>query len=428
VLRCTLFLHTEWKASVNIRRLAAGLLAGASSVIGILAILMLLLFSGGIAELLRNLALPSHANTSFGQAFGQAIGNSLAALPGYVWSARWAIVALAVLGLVLGAVDAQRWRITRPWHDDLGFVATLGVVGGIVIGLLFASRATVQQWIADQPALFTQQGLLLASNALLLVAGVLLALGFGYVIWAAWLWWFELWRRLLRVPPAANPRPVAGAAARAPVDIYDWRTYQARQARLRRGTDAEEPPAGDTPATQPEPRAWGPWINAGLGAAVVIAFLLMAAYNAVGPGLLSGEVWVTRDTPHVAVPISFVQTPRQITASNTAGAGTVDIMVTDASGTRLVRPAVHLALSSDPTQFTTSSLDLRGLAPGDYRLDLLLRGGTGGLLRYVALYGGGLTGQAIAGAIGLVAGLGVMLATILVLELTVKRKVVEGIA
>ena len=405
----------------------AGFLAGASSVIGILAILMLLLFGAGIAELLRDLSMPTHANTSFGQAFGQAIGNSAGALPSYAWSARWAIVALAVLGLVLGAVDAQRWRITRPWHDDLGFVATLGVVGGIVIGLLFASRATAQQWIADQPALFTQQGLLLASNALLLVAGVLLALGFGYVIWAAWLWWFELWRRLLRVPPAANPRPVAAPGATGPVDIYDWRIYQERQARLRRGTDAEEPPATDAPAT-PEPRAWAPTIVAGLVAAAVVAFLLMTTYNAVGPGLSSGEVWVTRDTPHVAVPIAFSRMPKQISVSNTGGAGMVDIMVTDESGTRLVRPAAHMALSADPTQFTTSSLDLRGLAPGDYRLDLLLRGGTGGLLRYVALYGGGLTGEAIAGAIGLVAGVGLILATILVLELIVKRNVVEGIA
>ncbi|HZB95045.1 MAG TPA: hypothetical protein VE268_03710, partial [Herpetosiphonaceae bacterium] len=125
---------------------------------------------------------------------------------------------------------------------------------------------------------------------------------------------------------------------------------------------------------------------------------------------------------------SFSRRPRQISVSNTGGAGMVDIMVTDESGTRLVRPAAHMTLSADPTRFATSSLDLRGLAPGDYRLDLLLRGGTGGLLRYVALYGGGLTGQAIAAAIGLVAGLGVMLATILVLELTVKRKVVEGTA
>jgi hypothetical protein len=154
----------------------------------------------------------------------------------------------------------------------------------------------------------------------------------------------------------------------------------------------------------------------------------MAAYNAIGPGLISGEVWVTRDTPHIAVPISFSRTPKQITVSNTAGAGVVDIVVTDVSGTRPVRPATHMPLSGDPTRFSTSSLDLRGLAPGDYRLDVLLRGGAGGLLRYVALYGGGLAGQATAAAVGLVAGLGLMLMMILLLELTVKRKVVEETA
>ncbi len=412
---------------MNIRRLVAGFLAGASSVIGILAILMLVLLGAGIAELVRDLTLPNHANTPFSQAFGQAIGNSLAALPGYFWSTRWAMVALALLGLLLAVVDAQRRHITRAWRDDLGFVVTIGVVGGVIIWLLFASRATVQGWIADQPALFTQQQLLLGSNTALLVIGALVTFGLAYTIWATWGWWFEHWTRWLRIPrTAASATTPSAPEAAAPRDIYDFRTSQAR---LLRAVPDDDPP--NAQMARVYARAAKSPVSVLIGSLIVLtiaAFALLAAYNAVGPGLLSGELWVTRETPHVAAPITFGRLPKQMSVSNTGGNGAVDVTVTAGSNATPLRPATPLKMTGDPNSFESSKIDLQGLPAGDYRLELLLRGGTGGLLRYVGLYGGGLEGEVVGAAIGLAAGLWLALATVLVLELVVRGGPLEATA
>src|ERR687894_714062 len=100
--------------TVPTRRLLAGFLAGASSVVGLLLVLMLVLFSAGVWGLLQAVAFQTQGQVSFGQAFGQALANTLAAVPAYFWSARWAMLALGLFGLLLAFVDGLRERVPRP--------------------------------------------------------------------------------------------------------------------------------------------------------------------------------------------------------------------------------------------------------------------------------------------------------------------------
>src|SRR3954452_13236343 len=143
------------------RRIGAGFLAGASSLIGMLAVLMLILLGGGLFDLLHELSINSaikvHGDVSFWGALGQTAWQSLQAIPDFLWAARWAIFGLGVLGLLLGGVDYLRPRIHRPWRDTTGFVVTVGVVTALVFALQFAYTDSVFGWMADQPDLFNQQ-------------------------------------------------------------------------------------------------------------------------------------------------------------------------------------------------------------------------------------------------------------------------------
>jgi hypothetical protein len=95
----------------------------------------------------------------------------------------------------------------------------------------------------------------------------------------------------------------------------------------------------------------------------------------------------------------------------------------------VVRPVQKMALpAGDPNRFSTTKFDLRDLTPGDYRLDLSLATGSGGLIRYVALYGGGALAQALAAILGLAAGLAIVCATVVALELVVRGSRLENAA
>lgn len=416
-----------------VRRLAAGFLAGASSVAGILAIFVLLLFCSGIWDFLRNVSFQVYGDVPFWQSLIRALGQSLGALPRYFWSARWGMVLLGVMGLALAVVDVERPRIRRPWRNQLGFVVTIGVVAAIVTGVQYANRAALNAWVASQPELYSQQDMLLVSDATMLFVSLLVTLAIAYIVWVAWNWWYDKWSVRLRVSrPALAHRTHVAAAARLRLPAQDdWREYQARLAQLKRQAPEEEPShasaAGKAPS-EAGSRSWIPFILAGLAAATVLVYVLLRLYHDVGSNVASGEIWVTPQTPAVAAPVSFSQTPKRVILSNTAGSGTVDILVRPGAGGAPVRTSDNFSLADSASSYQTSEVDLSGLAPGDYLVEVRLNEGEGGLLRYMTLYGGGLAGRLASLALGFAAGTWLALVTVLILEILTRGNWVEGVA
>ncbi len=399
-----------------IRRMVAGFLAGASSVASILAILVLLLFTAGIWSLLRDVSFQVRGDVSFWSALGQALAQSLLALPSYFWSARWGMVALGLLGIGLALIDAWRVHIQRPWRDNLGFVATTGVVTAVVIAFQYGSREALHTWIADQPILFSQQELLLASDAALLVVGVLIGLAIAYVIWTLWDWWYNHWASWLRAGrPAKGTTPTSEPVPTAASEAME---YQARLGRLRRKTPQDEQAAAPAPSTS---RSWLWILLPSLAVATLLAYLLLHLYDTIGPAVMSGEVWVSAEAPEATVRLPFSQAPRRLTLSNTAGAGTVDIQLSAGRDEAPVREINNWSLAGSAAQYQSTDISLTDLTPGNYQLALTLQEGRGGLIRYMALYGGGLPGQLTAVGLGLAVGLWLSLAIILLLELLTAR-------
>lgn len=398
-----------------IRRMVAGFLAGASIVISLLAMLSLLFFIGGFWGLLRDIAFQAYGKVPFWQTLWQSMVLSLRALPGFFWSAQWGMAVMGLGGVVLAVVDAQRQRIQRPWRDQVGLAVTIAMVTAIVIGLLFADVDALHTLIADQPDLFSLQAVLLISDTALLIAGSLVALGIACIIWIAWDWWYDFWASKLQVS-----RPIALGAEPAPPDDYKWREHQERMLWLKLSKPEDERPVTSVPTITPASRAWIPTVLVGFVAMPLLVYLLLHEYQTVGPAVMSGEIWVTADSPQVAVLLSFNKMPRRLTFSNAGGFGAVEIRLSTPTERELVRRIDRLPLSGAAARYETADLEVRGLAPGKYRLDMILREGEGGLVRYVALYGGGPAAQLAAAAVGISVGVWLTLAAILLLELLIK--------
>src|SRR5262245_49204120 len=135
--------------SMLVRRLVAGFLSGASGPILILVGLAALGIIGGLCPLIYFIATGVGGQVSFWQTIGQSIGRGLASIPLVIWSARWGILALGVLGVLLALITTQARRLERPWRGLLGLVASLGIVGALVFGLQYASRESLFNWIVD---------------------------------------------------------------------------------------------------------------------------------------------------------------------------------------------------------------------------------------------------------------------------------------
>src|SRR6476646_8388938 len=74
------------------RQLLAGFLSGASEVVGLLLFLAILLFVGTLGPLLYNISSGLLGQIPFWPAVGGLFTQSLGALPGFTWGARWAML------------------------------------------------------------------------------------------------------------------------------------------------------------------------------------------------------------------------------------------------------------------------------------------------------------------------------------------------
>lgn len=403
-----------------VRRLSTGFIAGACSLAGVLLILLLVLLGGNLVNLLYELSINQtikiHGDITFWGAISLAFVQSLQALPGFFWSARWGMLALGVLGIALAGVDVLRTRVDRPWRDSLGFVVTIGVVGAVVIAFQYANRESLQAYLAGQPGMISQQGALLVSDLTLLLTGLLITLGLGYIVWVAWHWWFEHWAVWFKLP-----RPVlvseAGTAAPA-VPSDDWRAYQDRLMRLKR-SEVDAPAVVAVPA--PVQRRSSIWM---VGLALLVMTLLvyggLRLYHGFGSNIISGQTWVSSDSPSSAIPISFDGIPQQINISNINGTGSVETYLTSASNASPQR-SVTLQLPGVTNDYATAQLDVGGLAPGAYLVNIVLKNGQGGSIMYTVLEGGGSGARYSALLLGLLAGIWIALVFVLVYEIAAAR-------
>ncbi|MEJ7654158.1 MAG: hypothetical protein WKH64_12950 [Chloroflexia bacterium] len=207
------------------RRLTAGFLAGASSLIGLLAVLVMLFIVAGLFGFARDMALGVFADAPFWQSLFGAVGSTLRRLPGYLWSARLGLLVFGLVGLGLAAVDAARHRVHRAWRGQLGFIVLVGVITALVIGVQYVNREGAYAWVADQPELFSQQDVVLVSDLVIFGGSLFMSLSLSYLIWAAWTYWFSRWVVWLRAPrPSPEdeavhtqpPRPLTTGASIRP--------------------------------------------------------------------------------------------------------------------------------------------------------------------------------------------------------------------
>lgn len=395
---------------MTLRRSAAGFLAGASSVLGLLFFLMLLLVGAGMAGLIRDLSLPQNAGVSFGQALLGQLGSSLAALPGYLWSARWAFILLGLLGVVLAFADVLRSRIRRPWRDHLGLVVAVGFAGCCAFWLVFSGRAAVANWLVTQPELFNERGLLLDTSWIPLLIGLLATLALAYIALATWAWWYQRWAGWLHVwrPPSVEAEAEQASARVA--DVYDHRPRQSTDS----VGPAASPPTGDGSAR----RRWLLASVAGTAIGLALFMLFAAWFSSAGPAVASGEHFVNARSPSVVVALPLPRTPRQLMLSNPSGRGSVAIQLAGEGDAPALQDS--FALGGTATNIVGKQIDLQGMAPGNYRLQLDLAEGQGGLVRYVALYGGGVAATFAALLASLAAGAALACAVILALELVIQ--------
>jgi hypothetical protein len=401
------------------RRISAGFLAGASSVASLMLLLAALLLISGMFGLIRDISTGLFGDIPVGAAIAQSMGRSLSVLPQYLWSARWGMMALGILGVALAFADAWRARIHRPWRDSLGYIVTNGATAAVVFATLYVNKDGSRRLIAEQPALYNDQSLLQVGNPTLLMVGLLMTLGLGFVVWAAWQWWYDRLARVLRVERPAHYEEAREAAAAPAAPSDDWRAYQDRLMRLKRQEQetAVEAPAPAMPAA-PRARSWLPLLVGGLVVATLIGWAVLQLYQRNAIALVSGQFFLDANTPTTAFSVPFTGAPHTMTFSNNSGVGTVDIRLSDNSQT--LKTLDGMALAGGPG-IRSDVLDLQGLPPGNYRVDAALRDGTGGQVRFVGLHGGSALAQVAAVLFGLVAGAWIMCAHVLILELLARR-------
>src|SRR5262245_40705677 len=162
------------------------------------------------------------------------MAESLGNLPVFLWSARWGILGMALLGLLLAFIDSRALRIERPWRHLLSLAVLLGMIGALVFALQYANRENVLSWLAGQPSLVSLRDSALVSNVAALIIGALIAAAATYVIWALWQWWYIRWTRWLKLEQNLG---TAMAESDTPAD--DWREYQLRLHQTKRQVSEE---------------------------------------------------------------------------------------------------------------------------------------------------------------------------------------------
>ena len=377
-------------ASMLGRQLLAGFLSGASEVVGLLLFLAVLLFVGTLGPLLYNISSGLRGQIPFWPAVGGLFAQSFGTLPGFIWSARWAIIGFGILGLLLALVASQAPRLSRPWRGMLSLLAALGMVGTIVFALQYANREVLLAWLAGQPYLLTLQRDFLLSDTASLLIGLFVALMATYIIWGLWQWWYARWSRWVGLEQAEQAIPEPAAPTES------WQAEQARLHRSKRGLPNEEVAAAPSQIeTTTSHRLL--WIFLALVAVATLAMIgVLQLYHLFGSQLSGSDLFVSAQSPE--------------------DRGSLGDQQADAS-----RRIDGMQLMDFGTRSEPAIIDMEGLPIGQYRLTVHLRDGSGGQVRYILLQGGGTWAQVAAWLVGLVAGILLVLISLALLELLTMR-------
>ena len=398
------------------RQLLAGFLSGVSAVVGILLFLAVLLFVGTLGPLLFNISSGLRGQIPFWQAVGGLFAQSFGALPGFIWSARWALLGFGFLGLLLALVASQAPRIERPWRGMISPIAALGMIGAIVFGLQYANREVLLAWLAGQPYLLNLRDGFLTSDTVSLLIGLLSTLAGTYIIWSLWQWWYTRWAGWLRIEQQTAVIKVEQAAP-----SESWQVEQARLHRSKRGLPTEEvaaAPSERVPATTHRLL----WIFLALVAVATLALLgALQLYNAFGSQLSGRDLFVSTQSPEDRGNLAINRVPRQVIVSSINGQGSVDIRLDGDQQTAVARRIDGMQLTDFGTRSEPAIMTMEGLSIGHYQLTVRLRDGTGGQVRYILLQGGGTQALVAAWLVGLVAGSWLVLLPLAILELFTVR-------
>ncbi len=396
-------LHTSLRSGM--RRPLAGAAAGVSGVAATIAVVALLMVCGGIVGFLYNVSSSQYGDTTLSTALMREIGGVLTGLIRLAWSARWAMLAVGVLGMVLAYVDAASARLPSPWADRAGLLVTLWASGAVVTGWFFAGREAGVASIAAQPEGFDPLSATAASDTATLFMAIVVSSGLAYVVWAIWRWWYDRWTGWLDVP-----RPVSDHA----VEVHSPRRLPDREERdgglPRLRWDTGQEPAAPFVVARPRRSPWWPlFIVGALALSMLVTLLQLRSYESVAPDITTGAVWVRDSSPSAETVLAFEKVPRRLSFTNTSGAGRLDIRVWPPGGNIPFREIKRFPLAGTAGRHQATHLDLQGLGQGDYRLEARLLEGTGGELHYAASAGGG--GRALLLSLGLGLAVGSALAT-----------------
>lgn len=358
-----------------VKPLLAGAFAGASGVAA-LALILVLWLGIGLAwqyafyssiPVIRDMALP-------------AVIQDVNRLPSFLWSWRWALFTLALVGAPLAYVDYLGERYPSPIRERLAGVVLLAIVStAIIAGLLIQ----IDQSLYGNLALMRNESLpnareLQGAVANLVLIGLVVSLAVAGGIWLYWSWWYKHWRRWMRI----TAPPPAHTEAMVHPDVWFERRRQRERLRMVAGLTL-----------------------AGLAALAVGA---ISGYAAVRTVILSGDIRLAANAPLAETRLSFTRPTRALVIENTFGGGSATVSLLAANDGALVAGPVDVTFAGGRLGFERAELPVSDLPPGDYILRAEGRDGAEGRVGFALLQSDGalvaltaiLAGIGVGGALG----------------------------
>lgn len=248
---------------IVVRRLVAGVLAGASVVAAAVFALALVLLSSGLVGSIYTLSSRIYGDLSVGEAFRVTLLLAYGVFIFLLREGRWALPGLCLLGFLLALADVNTQRIHVRGRFHLGLAVTLGVLAAVVFWFEYARY--------EEP---------------LLLLGVVISLVGAWTLWACWVPCYFLWVIWLR---AFSPRYYGPAIA--PPIAKSFLQAQARIAWLKRKTAPGEEDPFRTPVEQiilpDEGQATGGVLIAWIGMTVLLVLVFSALLQTIPRPLIA---------------------------------------------------------------------------------------------------------------------------------------------
>ncbi|HMO59917.1 MAG TPA: hypothetical protein PKC19_21395, partial [Roseiflexaceae bacterium] len=133
--------------------------------------------------------------------------------------------------------------------------------------------------------------------------------------------------------------------------------------------------------------------------------------NQIRTTVVSGEVWIEPAAPTRAIPLTLSNATRLLMVENTYGTGTVDVMLSSASGSIPAVTPLTLTFRDARISYQRTPIEVAELPAGAYQLITTLSSGSGGRVGYALIESNPILAPILAVLVGISAGLVVALAT-----------------